>query len=204
MTWITTIPADAATGRLEKLYSRIKAPDGSIDNIMMSHSLRPHTMEGHMALYKATIHHSGNKIPKSFLETIGVWVSLLNNCSYCVEHHFAGLVRLLKGAPKTGAIRAALNAHDIAPSPLTFSARESTALIYARVLTQDPGAVTETMINDLRTAGWSDGEILEINQVTAYFCYANRTVLGLGCNTDGEVLGLSPGNSDDPNDWGHG
>lgn len=204
ISWFRTIPFGETAGRLRKLCDRVTGPGHNVDNIMLTHSLRPHTMEGHMALYKATIHHSGNKIPKSFLETIGVWVSLLNNCSYCVEHHFAGLVRLLKGAPKTGAIRAALNAQDITPSPLTFSARESTALIYARVLTRDPGAVTETMINDLRTAGWSDGEILEINQVTAYFCYANRTVLGLGCNTDGEVLGLSPGNSDDPNDWGHG
>jgi uncharacterized protein YciW len=32
----------------------------------------------------------------------------------------------------------------------------------------------------LRDAGLDDGEILEVNQVTAYFAYANRTVLGLG------------------------
>ena len=38
---------------------------------------------------------------------------------------------------------------------------------------------------------------------TAYFAYANRTVLGLGCSTEGDVLGLSPGASDDPEDWGH-
>jgi len=44
---------------------------------------------------------------------------------------------------------------------------------------------------------------LEINQVTAYFCYANRTVLGLGVNTEGDIIGLSPNNSDDPEDWGH-
>ncbi|MDG1208501.1 MAG: alkylhydroperoxidase, partial [Paracoccaceae bacterium] len=55
----------------------------------------------------------------------------------------------------------------------------------------------------LRDAGWSDGEILEINQVTAYFGYANRTVLGLGVNTEGDIIGLSPNNSNDPDDWGH-
>ena len=51
--------------------------------------------------------------------------------------------------------------------------------------------------------GFSHGEILEINQVVSYFNYANRTVLGLGCSTDGDILGLSPGNSSDPNDWSH-
>jgi len=44
---------------------------------------------------------------------------------------------------------------------------------------------------------------LEINQVCAYFSYANRTVLGLGCSTKGDVLGLSPGNSENPDDWNH-
>ena len=47
------------------------------------------------------------------------------------------------------------------------------------------------------------GEILEINQVCAYFAYANRTVLGLGVSTDGDIIGLSPNNSEDPEDWSH-
>ena len=38
--------------------------------------------------------------------------------------------------------------------------------------------------------------------VTAYFAYANRTVLGLGVTTDGDILGLSP-NASDGDDWKH-
>ena len=45
--------------------------------------------------------------------------------------------------------------------------------------------------------------ILELNQVTSYFNYANRTVLGLGVSTEGDELGLSPGDSDDPKNWHH-
>jgi uncharacterized protein YciW len=56
----------------------------------------------------------------------------------------------------------------------------------------------------LREAGLDDGEILEVNQVVSYFAYANRTVLGLGVDTTGDALGLSPGNSESPDDWGHG
>ena len=59
------------------------------------------------------------------------------------------------------------------------------------------------MLESLRIAGYSDGEILEINQVVAYFAYANRTVLGLGCCLEGDIIGLSPGNSDDEDDWSH-
>ncbi len=95
MPWIKTIAYEDASGRLKKLYDRVKGRDNNVDNIMMVHSLRPHTMEGHMSIYKYVLHHTNNEIPKWFLETLGVWVSALNNCTYCVEHHFAGLMRLL-------------------------------------------------------------------------------------------------------------
>ena len=201
MTWIATIPYAEAEGRLRQLYDRVKGPEDKIDNIMQAHSLRPHSMEGHMALYKHVLHHSANKVPKWFLETLGVWVSGLNSCAYCVDHHFAGLSRLLRDEARAQAIRAALVSGEIETGP--FAEKEKRALRYAEALTRDPASVTEAMVESLRAGGYDDGEILEINQVTAYFAYANRTVLGLGCTTEGEILGLSPNNSADAEDWSH-
>ena len=201
MSWIKTIPFAAATGRLKTLYDRVKGPDDNVDNIMMAHSLRPHTMEGHMALYKYVLHHTGNTLEKSFLELIGTWVSMLNTCHYCVEHHYAGMCRLLGDGELGATYRAALDAKDIQSA--VFDTRQHAALAYAQKLTLSPSELTEQDITLLRDAGFSDGEILELNQVTSYFSYANRTVLGLGVSTDGDVLGLSPGNSDNPNDWNH-
>ena len=201
MPWIATIPYDQATGKLRQLYDRVKGPGDNVDNIMMMHSLRPHTMEGHMAIYKTTLHHAASTVPKWFLETLGVWVSMLNRCSYCVEHHFAGLARLLDDPSRAAALRAAMEAGDLATCPL--SPREVQALRYARTLTRAPWDLTQSDAAALRMAGWSDGEMLEINQVCAYFSYANRTVLGLGCSTDGDILGLSPGNDANPEDWSH-
>lgn len=201
MAWIKTVPFEAATGKLKKLYERVTGPNNNVDNIMMAHSLRPHSMEGHMALYKNVLHHTGNKIPKWFLEVLGVWVSSLNNCDYCVEHHFAGLQRLLADADRGLAIRAAIEARDPGVAPLDTAQRA--AMHYARKLTEAPASLVEADIEALRQVGYDDGEILEINQVSAYFSYANRTVLGLGCSTKGDDLGLSPNNSENPDDWGH-
>lgn len=201
MAWIKTVAYEEADSKLKRLYDRVKGPDDNVDNIMMMHSLRPHSMEGHMAIYKYVLHHSGNTIPKWFLEVLGVWVSRLNDCDYCVEHHFAGLQRLLADEPRGLAIRAAIEGRDPEQAPL--DARQIAAMHYARALTRDPGGLQEDSVIALRDAGWSDGEILEINQVSAYFSYANRTVLGLGCSTKGDVLGLSPNNSADPDDWNH-
>lgn len=193
MTWIHTVPSEEATGKLRKLYDRVAGPDGNVDNIMAAHSLRPHSMEGHMALYKNVLHHSANEIPKWFLEALGVLTSHLNRCAYCVEHHAAGMTRLLGDEERAADIRRALESGDEAgPWETIFDEKERAALTYACKLTESPAELVAGDVAALRDAGWSDGEILEINQVVAYFAYANRTVLGLGVSTQGDVLGLSP------------
>ena len=201
MSWIDTIAYEKADAKLKALYDRVKGPNNNVDNIMMMHSLRPHTMEGHMAIYKYVLHHRDNTIDKWFLETLGVWVSTLNKCDYCVEHHFAGLKRLLNDDENATLIRSSIDTNKIEEAPLENC--QKTAMEYARKLTHNPGSIREESVEKLRADGYTDGEILEINQVCAYFSYANRTVLGLGCSTEGDVLGLSPNNNDDPNDWGH-
>jgi uncharacterized peroxidase-related enzyme len=200
MTWISTISYDDASGALRRLYERIKGPDNNIDNIMLAHSLRPHTMEGHMTLYKYVLHHPRNSLSKLYLETIGVYVSLLNQCRYCVEHHFAGLSRLLADDQRAAQIRRALADHNPGAA---FSGRELAGLQYAERLTASAADLSAADIESLRSAGFADGEILELNQVAAYFAYANRTVLGLGIDTDGDIIGLSPGDSSDPDNWSH-
>lgn len=200
MTWISTISYEEASGALKRLYERIKGPDNNVDNIMLAHSLRPHSMEGHMTLYKVVLHHPRNTLPRSYLETIGVYVSLLNRCQYCVDHHFAGLSRLLSDDARTAEIRSALDERNPAAA---FSGRDLAGLQYAERLTMGAADLSADDIDGLRSAGFSDGEILELNQVTAYFAYANRTVLGLGVDTDGDTVGLSPGDGSDPGNWSH-
>jgi uncharacterized peroxidase-related enzyme len=200
MTWIETVPYEKATGRLKTLYDRVKLPDGAIDHIMMAHSLRPHTMDGHMALYKNVLYHTGNKLPSWFLESIGAYVSVLNGCTYCTAHHFEGLIRLITDHDRAISICGALAADDPAHA---FDGKELAAMRYARALTLEPRSIGQESIEELRRAGYSDGEILEINQVAAYFAYANRMVMGLGVSTRGEQVGASPNISDDPNNWSH-
>lgn len=200
MTWISTISYEEARGALRRLYDRIKGPNNNIDNIMLAHSLRPHTMEGHMTLYKYVLHHPRNTLPKAYLETIGVYVSLLNRCQYCADHHFAGLSRLLSDDERAAEIWRAFQ--DRRPAA-AFAGRELAGLQYAERLTTGAADLSAQAIQDLRRAGFDDGEILELNQVAAYFAYANRTVLGLGIDTHGDIIGLSPGDSSDADNWSH-
>jgi uncharacterized peroxidase-related enzyme len=202
MALIEVVSPQQAQGRLEKIYQRVRAPDGQVDNVLQAHSLRPHTLEGHMALYKAVLHHSGNQLPEWYLEAVGVLVSRLNACAYCVGHHTAGLERLLKAGSLD--FKAYLSALDLNDPGEPFTSCEQLGLAYARKLTHTPGQIEAADIYALRDAGFEDGEILELNQVAAYFAYANRTVSGLGVNNHGEVLGQSPATGGDEGGWSHG
>lgn len=199
MTWIKTISIESAKAGLKQLYNRVKGPDNNVDNIMMAHSLRPHTMKGHMVLYKNVLHHKDNTLPKSLLETIGVYVSLLNHCDYCVLHHFEGLKRLIQDEKRANEIFDNLKNGSL----VKFSEKEGAILEYSKKLTLSPKELTENDVAILNAQGLSDGEILEVNQVTSYFNYANRTVLGLGITIEGDILGLSPNDNDSEDNWSH-
>ncbi|MCA1778514.1 MAG: peroxidase-related enzyme [Xanthomonadaceae bacterium] len=188
MTWINIIEPSEADGRLAKIYAK-SAGGGQVDQILLAHSLRPHTLEGHMALYRAVLHHPHNALDPAFAEAIGVLVSRVNGCDYCVGHHTAGMKRALSNADCAEAWSRAL---ESGPREEIFDRCQCAALAYAEQLALAPAEISEREIKLLRTSGWSDAEILEINQVTAYFCYANRTVLGLGVTTEGEALGAHP------------
>ena len=200
MSWIKKVSYEESSGRLRKLYDRIKGGNNYLDNILTIHGLRPHSLEGHMTLYKNVLHNRSNTLPKWLLELLGVYVSMLNKCAYCVEHHYQGMKDLIDDDDRSSSLRRALESNDFQS---VLNAKERVLLDYANLLTLEPNSLSETNIQSLRAQGYDDGEILEVNQVCAYFSYANRTVLGLGVSTQGDILGLSPGDSDDSGNWAH-
>lgn len=184
MAWIKITAPEEAQGELALSYRRLGAPPARLDQVLLVHSQRPHTLDAHMALYRAVLHHPANTLDTALAEAIGVRVSLLNQCSYCVAHHSRGLERALGDPDLARFWLDVLNNCNLAEA---FDGKQIAALEYAELLTRSPGALGAADVRMLRQAGWSDGEILEINQVAAYFSYANRTVLGLGASLDEEA-----------------
>ena len=200
MSWIKTIPYDNAKPNLKRIYIRVKGPNNNIDNVLSIHSLRPHTLIGHMTLYKSVLHNAHNTLPKWYLEAIGVYVSHLNHCEYCIQHHWEGLKRLWDDDSKTSRFWKALQTDSL---DSYFDAKYFEGMQYAKTLTNSLNIIQKEDIERLKLRGFSEGEILEINQVASYFNYVNRMVVGLGVTTDGDVLGLSPNESDDASNWSH-
>tara|TARA_Y100000746_G_C15335249_1_gene379463 strand:- start:168 stop:359 length:192 start_codon:yes stop_codon:yes gene_type:complete len=53
-------------------------------------------------------------------------------------------------------------------------------LIYATKLTNTPSQMTSSDVDQLRAVEFTDRDVLDIAEVTAYYAYANRIADGLG------------------------
>lgn len=184
--WIRIISDDEADETLKAALDMARTPHGTVDNVMRVHSLRPSTMRGHVVLYRACLHDDSNTVPMWFQEVISSYVSTLNACPYSYANHWSNARHLIADEARSDAIEVAIEARQ---PERAFDGADLAALRYAEKLTLRPGEIAREDVEALRTAGWDDGQILEINQIIGYFNYANRLLNGLGVTTEGDVVG---------------
>ena len=180
------ISDEQADSALREALDHVRTPHGTVDNVMRVHSLRPHTMVGHVALYRSVLHHEGNVLPSWFLECVASYTSIINDCAYSLTHHWMNAATLISDAKRASSVLDALRSDTLEDA---FSGRELALLRYTGKLTRTPGGMTEDDVRACRDAGARDGEILEVNQVCAYFNYSNRLLNGLGVATGGDAVG---------------
>ena len=187
--WIEIVQPEDADGQLKETYDQVKSPHGTVDNVMKVHSLQPKTMLGHLHLYQSILHNSDMTLPVWFLEVVSSYTSMINNCEYSLTHHFSNARQLIGDDARADAVFDALGSDQLDG---LFSRRETALLKYAAKLTRSVGSILEADILELQEANCSDQEILEVNQVVAYFNYSNRVLNGLGVTTEGDVVGYYP------------
>ncbi len=184
--WIKMIDDENASKELLDVLKLARTPHGTVDNVMRVHSLRPNTMRGHVVLYRAALHDDANTIPMWFQETISSYVSMLNDCPYSLANHWSNAKHLMGDDVKANKVEAALRART---PEVIFDGAELALLRYTEKLTLRPGEMVQADVEELKSAGIDDGEILEANQIIGYFNYVNRCLNGLGVTTDGDIVG---------------
>ena len=92
-------------------------------------------------------------------------------------HHRRGLRRLINDDELVAAVE-----QDWTTAPL--SPKRAAMLTFAVKLTKTPGAMEDADAAALRSAGFSDRDILDIVEVVGYYAYANRIADGLGLETE--------------------
>lgn len=184
--WIDMVPDEEAPPDLKEALGEARAPSGQVDNVMRVHSLRPSTMRGHVALYRAVLHDPANTLAPWLQETIGAYVSVLNDCPYSYANHWANATHLIGDPQRSVEIEAALRARQ---PERVFQGAELAMLAYAEGLTTRPGRMEQRDVEAMRRLGLDDGQVLEVNQIVCYFNYVNRVLNGLGVTAEGDVIG---------------
>jgi len=180
MSWISEIDEEDAEGALKKIYGRIAGKRGKVSNIMKVHSLNPGAMRAHMDLYLSVMF-KDSSLTREEGEMIAVVVSAANGCEYCTMHHAEALNHYWRDEAKVMQL-----AED--HTEVELSKEHSLMVDYAKKLTELPDSMEEEDVQTLRSAGFSDEDILNIVLVTGYFNFVNRIALGCGVDVSEEEM----------------
>lgn len=180
MSWIDEVDVSEADGKLAEMYATLLKQRGKISNILKVHSLHPDAMGDHLDLYM-TLMFGKSGLSRAEREAVAVVVSANNDCEYCVRHHAEALRRYIDDEETMTMLMTADGLETLEP-------RLSNIVRHAEKLTTAPIAMTESDLDELRTEGLSDKDILDLTLIVAYFNFVNRIALGLGVSFNAEEL----------------
>jgi uncharacterized peroxidase-related enzyme len=173
MVWIRVIEHDEAAGLLREAYDWQAKRLGEPTDFTKLGSLYPEIVMERLRLYQA-VEGCPSRLSPVERELAAYVVSLLNATTHCgsglriaLDHH--------------GADPAHVAAVESSPSsPATGDQRLDAICAYAAKLTRTPAAMAETDVEALRAAGLDDLDVLDLNNLVAYYNYLNRVSNGLG------------------------
>ncbi len=162
-------PAEA-TGKTKDLLDAVQKKLGLTPNMMKTMAQSPAVLEAYLNFSGAL---ANGSLSEKVREQIGLAVGEANNCGYCVSAHTT--ISKLVG----------LSEDDINYSRQSSSgdAKTDAALKFARTIVLERGEVGDADVQQVRNAGFTDGEVAEIianvslNIFTNYFNHVAVTEL---------------------------
>lgn len=175
--WIETIPWSAATGELREAYDWQAAKLGEPTEYTQLGSLAPELVMLRLRLYRA-VEAVQSDLSIEEKRLAAYITSVANSTPHCSS----GLDRQLHGLGLDPAIiaRAASSPEALASG----NARWDEIARHSAILARRPAAITEADIERLRAVGLADLDILDLNNIVAYYAYTNRVATGLGLRTE--------------------
>lgn len=185
LTWLRVPGEDEVPAEIKELWKPSLEKLGFVPNVLRLFALRP----AHLLLWTAhydELMRGDSGLTRAEREMIAVVVSVANDCAYCIAAHSAALRKLTGDPELSDGIR-----DDYRRAPIELRIR--TMLDYAVKLTQTPAELQEADVQALRTADWTDEDIMDIAEVTAMFNFSNRMASGLGWAPNPEYESLGRG-----------
>jgi uncharacterized peroxidase-related enzyme len=149
MSRITIIDASNANAEQAALLDAIQDKLGMVPNFLKVLANSPAALQAFLGLHSITGSGSLNELTR---ERIALALAQMNGCAYCVSAHTAI-------GRKTG-----LSGEEIAAARAGSSddAKAALAVKFARSLTENTGEVSTAELLEMRNAGYTDADLVEI------------------------------------------
>lgn len=181
MSRINTVDRITANDAVRRSFDAIEKQLGVVPNMMRTMAQSPSVLEAYLGFGAAL---RRGRLSSALGEQIALAVAEVNTCDYCLSAHTA----LGAGAGlSTEQLAASREGRDSNP-------RSAAALTFARAILERRGAVTDQELERVRSAGFSDTEIVEIiahvavNIFTNYFNRAAETDIDFPKVTAGQLV----------------
>ena len=150
----------------QKYFDICRDKLGMVPNVLQAYAFDIEKLNGFTALYNdLMLGDSG--LSKLEREMIGVVVSSINKCFYCLVAHGAA-VRQMSGNPALG--EALVMNYRVAE----LDTRQRAMLDFAAKMTQASATIEEPDRQALRDAGFGEADIWDIANVAGFFNMTNR------------------------------
>ena len=176
MPFLPVLPVEQASAEVKKIYEYVTSRWTFLPNYFQALGHEPQLLQDQVNLYtNAMIDERG--LPKIIKEQIATVVSGINMSSYCLPAHLEILGRM--GMDKSLARRLSIDYKSATLDPKVME-----LLKFCDKLTNHPGEMQRSDIENLRQVGWNDASIFDAVLITSLYACANRFSAGLGLTPD--------------------
>ena len=170
------VPArQAAPVASQPLLDAVEKQLGVVPNLFRLIAVSPAALQGFLGLNGAL----GKALDVKTRERIAIAVAQVNGCDYCLSAHSYLALNLAK----IDNAEIALNRRGASSDP-----KASAAVALARKITENHGRAAEAELQAVRTAGYSDAQIIEIIAVVAENIFTNMVNIVAGTEIDFPVV----------------
>jgi uncharacterized peroxidase-related enzyme len=177
MAWVQTISWDEADGQLLDAYDWQAKALGEPAEFTMVGSLYPAIVEERLRLYRA-VEDCPSALSQIERQSAALVASTINGTAHCASGLRLKLASL--GVPESTLAAIQSGPHAVETGDLRYDA----ICAHAAKLTAHPAEMTEGDLDALRAVGLDDLDLVDLNNMVAYYCYINRVVMGLGIRSE--------------------
>jgi uncharacterized peroxidase-related enzyme len=181
MARVALLDPDQATGRVREVFERVKKYYRMVPGLQKGLAYLPETTDALWTLSVATAREGTirEELKRVFFAVTAYEVE----CEYCTAAHMIALLG------KQWSREECVEVIEGKPSP-RLSDKENAAVNFARVVGRRPAAVTDEMVEELRAAGWTDAEIVEIVASVALMRYTTTVASALDVPLEESMEGV--------------